>query len=109
VAFVISADTDTDDDQVNTSGLEKVSRQVVSADLLSFSLALAASVMCTVCIVSIIPGSLSSSNSIGEWCLFCSIGWGVYALLSNWLSTVPDENEWGNLLDPPLSKTEIMT
>jgi len=99
VAFVISTgtDTDTDNDESNT---EQVSRQVVSADLLSFSLALAAGVMCTVCIVSIIPESLSSSNSVGEWCLFFSIGWGVYCSLSIWLSTMPDENEWGDFLAP---------
>mmetsp|Transcript_28553 Transcript_28553/g.44128 ORF Transcript_28553/g.44128 Transcript_28553/m.44128 type:complete len:334 (-) Transcript_28553:161-1162(-) len=101
VAFVISADVGEDSDQYNTRGLEKESRQVVSADLLSFSLSLAASVMCTVCIVSIIPESLSLRHSIGEWCLFFSMGWGVYALLSNWLSTMPDEDEWGNLLAPP--------
>ena len=102
MAFFISSDVGEDCDQFHTKKEVKVSRsrQVVSADLLSFSLSLAASVMCTVCVVSIIPESLTSAYSVIEWCLYFSLGWGFYALLSNWLSTMPDEDEWGNILAP---------
>ena len=102
MAFFISSDVGEDCDQFHTKKEVKVSRsrQVVSADLLSFSLSLAASVMCTVCVVSIIPESLTSTYSVIEWCLYFSLGWGFYALLSTWLSTMPDEDEWGNILAP---------
>lgn len=116
MAFFIHTDVDEDCDQFHTRGLKKEvkvsrSQQVVSADLLSFSLSLAASVMCTVCLVSIIPESLTSTYSVIEWCLYFSMGCGFYALLSTWLSTMPDEDEWGKLLalSPPNDEGNLIS
>lgn len=97
----------------------------VGPDLLSFSLALAGSVMITVCLVSIIPESLSvdigdvpidtESTRVysGVWVVFghilssqvllqrtagFALGWGVYALLSRLLTFFPEEEEMGAML-----------
>jgi len=100
---------------------------VVGPDLMAFSLALAGSVMITVCIVSIIPEclfmdidnvnvvqSLESGNNINDsWSVSgqiissqillqrsvgFAVGWGVYALLSKWLAVLPEEEEWSGIL-----------
>lgn len=105
VAFFVGGDDD------NKKG--------VTPDLLAFSLALAGSVMITVCVVSIIPECLSSAENanIGSneetWDIFghvfssqlllkrtvgFAVGWGVYTLLSQWLSVLPEEDELSVML-----------
>jgi len=119
VAFFV-ADSDEDDggdDEVGSGGV------VVGPDLLAFSLALAGSVMITVSVVSIIPEALSIDANIDEGIYASSgstlnvfghlissrlllqrsvgfaVGWGVYALLSRWLSVLPEQDElWGGLI-----------
>ena len=107
VAFFVGGDDD-DDRKVG-----------VTPDLLAFSLALAGSVMITLCVVSIIPECLSSAENanIGSneetWDIFGHVfssqlllkrtvgfvvGWGVSALLSQWLSVLPEEDELSAML-----------
>jgi len=90
------------DDDVNSA--------IVGPDLLSFSLALAGSVMITVCLVSIIPECLdiedrkaaavveSFDDILLRRFIGFGIGVGVYALLSQLLNKLPEEDEWGDLL-----------
>ena len=113
VAFVVSADDCTD--TAKSTG----NKHTVGPDLLAFSLALAGSVMITVCLVSIIPECLSIDNANVEsgssdtWNIFghifasqlirqravgFAVGWGVFALLSQWLAILPEQDEWSGLL-----------
>jgi len=156
VAFVVDGDDDVDDvdvavqqDDNYKSSIAKTDDKAITVtgernrpeknasslvkigpDLLAFSLALAGSVMITVCIVSIIPecllididvnrgGAGDSNVDVGAattttWNIFGHvvssqmllhrtvgfvIGWIVYALLSQLLTLLPEEDEWSNLL-----------
>ncbi|KAL7468159.1 hypothetical protein ACHAXS_008378 [Conticribra weissflogii] len=83
---------------------------IVGPDLLSFSLALAGSVMITVCLVSIIPECLdvgdreaatllkSVNDILRERFMGFGAGVGVYAFLSKVLNKLPEESEWGAML-----------
>lgn len=114
VAFVVDATKPEGDDG---DAAATSSRAVgVGPDLLAFSLALAGSVMVTVCVVSIIPEALSLDfdGADGEttWSALgqdpsqlilqrgagFAAGWGVYALLSRMLSALPEQDEWGSYL-----------
>ncbi|KAL7550762.1 hypothetical protein ACHAWF_013983 [Thalassiosira exigua] len=90
----------------------------VGPELFVFSLALAASVMITVCVVSIIPeclsmnsdaeiGDVGSLSVLGHTVPYglllhraagFSTGWAVYVLLSQLLALLPEQAEWSGLL-----------
>ncbi|KAL7527563.1 hypothetical protein ACHAXR_004439 [Thalassiosira sp. AJA248-18] len=115
VAFLVSADDNGGTAKANKDRQDNA-RVGVGPDLLAFSLALAGSVMITVTLVSIIPEALSinaQSSSSGTWSIFghfissqlilqravgFAVGWGLYALLSQWLALLPEEDEWSDLL-----------
>ncbi|KAL9178583.1 hypothetical protein ACHAXT_001921 [Thalassiosira profunda] len=91
------------------------SNEGVGPDLLAFSLALAGSVMITVCIVSIIPESLSvgiesvqgdfevfghvvSKDLLLQRTLGFAVGWLVYVSISQLLTLLPEEEELSGLM-----------
>ena len=114
--FVGDVDVNVEEDEIDND--RRRNGAVVGPDLLAFSLALAGSVMITVCLVSIIPEALSiecsggisgdslitifghetSIQLIKQRTVGFAIGWGVYALLSQLLASLPDEDEWGGIL-----------